>query len=176
MEKEASFKYADLLSEMKVSKGCTHCSVETVTERYAPVFVNLGYSTFSINGYCSVVQGFKVNYASAEVYNGQYVDKALSSFGVLAVAQSKIEDVAFDSEGNALDGVVCTEINNEFSYFEIKVAKIPTEGNLENGTAYVDAKLHLCAYAVVGNEVYYITEGYVGTTLGEAVSFSSLQK
>ena len=173
---EYGFIFEDLLSEMYMGAACENCGAKVVSEKFAPVFVNLGYSTFSINGYCSVVQGFKVNYASAEVYNGQYADKALSSFGVLAVAQSKVGDVAFDGEGNALEGVVSTEINNEYSYFEIKVAKIPTEGNLENGTAYVDAKLHLCAYAVVGNEVYYISEGYVGTTLGEAVSFSSLQK
>ena len=176
LENAESFKYTDLITEMKVSKGCTHCDAETVSERYAPVFVNLGYSTFTLNGYCSVVQGFKVNYESVEAYNAQFADKTITTFGVLAVAQSKVEGVAFDSEGNPIEGVINAEIENELSYFEIKVVKIPAEGALDSGVNYVDAMLHLCAYANVGNEVYYISENYVGTTLGEAVSYNSLQK
>ena len=173
---EHGFIFDSFIDKMYMGTECESCGKQTVTEEFAPVFVNLGYSTFTLNGYCSIVQGFKVNYESVDVYNAQFSSKTLTSYGVLAVAQSKVDGVAFDSEGNALDGVINAEIENELSYFEIKVVKIPTEGALDSGVDYVDAKLHICAYAKVGNEIYYISENYVGTTFGEAVSYNSLQK
>ena len=171
---EESFKYTDLLSEMKVSTACTNCVAENVSESYAPVFVDLGYSTFELNGYCSIVQGFKVNYGSVDKYNEQ-LEADILSFGVLAVAQSKVGDVAFDENGNALAGVLTSQIKSGHDYFDIKVVNIPLNEMVDENTAYADAKLHLCAYVVIGDEIYYVTEGYFGKSLGDAVSYNSLK-
>ena len=43
---------------------------------------------------------------------------------------------------------------------------------VDEETAFVDAKLHLCAYAFVGDKVYYVSENYVGETLGAGVSYN----
>ena len=172
LEKAESFKYVDLLTEMKISKGCTHCDKESVSATYAPVFVDLGYSTSNIGGKCSILQGFKVNYASIDVYNEQFADATIGEFGVLAVAANRVDGVAFGEGLVALDGVQSYVLASSFNYFDVKINNIPVEGMLDENTAFLDAKLHLCAYAVVGEEVYYISENHVGLTLGNPVSYN----
>ena len=170
---QEGFIFKDLLSEMKIGQECVHCGDENITDKFAPVFVDMGYSTFELNGNCSIVQGFMIDYESLAKYNENCEDK-IGAFGVLAVADSKVENgVAFDENGIALDGVLSYEVATGHEYFEIKITNMPLDGIINNTeTAYVDAKLHLCAYVFVGDTVHYVSEDYEGVTLGSAVSYN----
>ncbi|MBQ8145838.1 MAG: leucine-rich repeat domain-containing protein [Clostridia bacterium] len=170
-----AFKLESLLSDMTVGQECLHCGVETVSEAYAPVFEDLGYSVSNINGYCSILQGFKVNYESIDVYNENVPTKLIGSFGVLATADNRVDNVAFDENGNAKEGVVSSEIKSGHNYFEIKLVNLPSDEMLDESTSYLDAFFHLCAYARVGDEIHYITENYAGTALGQAVSYNTIK-
>jgi len=170
---EEGFIFKDLLTEMNVGQECMHCGIGNYTDNYAPVFVDMGYSVFELNGKCSIVQGFMIDYTSLAAYN-ENCDAKLGEFGVLAVAQRRAEDVAFDENGVALNGVTSYEIKTGHTYFEIKISNIPANEMLDENTAYTDAKLHLSAYVYVGDEIYYISEDYVGTTLGDAVSYNDI--
>lgn len=165
---EKGFIFKDFLSEMKDGQKCLHCGNEITSMTYAPVFVDLGYSVFTLNGYASIMQGFKVDYDSLEVYNNNFTNAQIGEFGVLAVAGANIDKVAFDENGEALDGVVAWEITSGHNYFEIKLINIP----VNETTNYGDIDFHLCAYARVGEAIYYIAEDYIGTELGEAVSYN----
>ena len=169
---EYGFIFEDLLSEMYMGAACENCGAKAVSTTYAPVFVDLGYSTSNIGGKCSILQGFKVNYASIDVYNEQFSDATIGEFGVLAVAANRVDGVAFGEGLVALDGVQSYALASSFNYFDVKINNIPVEGMLDENTAFLDAKLHLCAYAVVGEEVYYISENHVGLTLGNPVSYN----
>ncbi|MBE6673514.1 MAG: leucine-rich repeat domain-containing protein [Ruminococcaceae bacterium] len=170
---EESFKFTSVLEEMKISTLCTHCGGEDIKESFAPSFVDLGYSTFTANGTCSIVHGFKVDYSSIEKYNSVFSDNQVSAFGVFAVADSKVENKAFDSEGNALGGVIHYQMKQEHTYLEIKIVGIPSEGNAASGEAYTDIKFHMCAYVKIGGEIYYITDKAIGTELGSSVSYNT---
>lgn len=172
---EESFKITSIVDEMKLSTLCTHCGGEDIKESFAPVFVDLGYSTFTANGQCSIVHGFKIDYDSFDKYNLELPENQISAFGVLAVADSKVGDVAFDDEGNALDGVIHYQMKQEHNYFEIKIIGIPSEGNATSGEAYTDIKFHMCAYVEVGGEIYYISGSSAENVLGDAVSYNSEQ-
>ncbi len=163
---EKGFIFKDFLSEMKDGQKCLHCGNEITSMTYAPVFVDLGYSAFTLNGYASIMQGFKIDYYSLEIYNKNFPDAQIGEFGVLAVAGANIDKVAFDENGEALDGVVAWEITSGHNYFEIKLINIP----FNETTNYGHVEFHLCAYARVGEAIYYITEDYVGTELGATVS------
>lgn len=169
---EKGFIYKDLLTEMKYGQVCTHCAKENITETYAPVFVDLGYSTYNVGGSCSILQGFKIDYDSVAIYNENFVDAQIGEFGVLAVAAKNVDTVAFDENGEALDGVLDYAIQTGLNYFDIRVIGIPENGMLDENTAYADAKLHMCAYVYVGDTIYYITEGYAGSVLGASVSYN----
>ena len=172
METQESFKFVDLITDMKVSKACTHCGLESVTQNYGSVIVDLGYSVFENNGYCSILQSFMINNSAVVEFNKRFADAKISSFGVLAASASSVVDgKAFDAEGNAYDKVV-THDNFEHNYIIIKVTNMPLDGKLANGTAFVDAKLYMSAYVTVGDEIYYVSEGHAGTVLGEAVSYN----
>ena len=173
VEKDSSFKYVDLLTEMKVSRACTHCGVENVTERYEAVFVDLGYSAANINGVYSIMQGFKVNYESIDAY-GEKVGAVISEFGVIAVADYKIDGTAFDEDGVVKSGVVHCVTSARNDLLSIKVTGLSADATLPDGTSQLDAKLHACAYVKAGDEIYYISEGYVGTTLGNAISYNDI--
>lgn len=173
VEKEANFKYVDLLTEMKVSRACTHCGTENVTERYEAVFVDLGYSAANINGVYSIMQGFKVNYESIDVY-GEKVGTEISEFGVIAVADFKVDGTAFNDDGTVKNGVVHCVTSARNDLLNIKVTGLSADATLSDGTSQLDAKLHACAYVKVGEEIYYVSEGYVGTTLGSAVSYNDI--
>ena len=173
---EYGFIFEDLLSEMYMGAACKSCGAKVVSETYAPVFVDLGYSTSMINGSCAILQGFKINYESVEVYNGKFASAQIGEFGVLAVAARRVDGVAFDENGVALDGVLSYKMETKLDYFEIKINNIPVDGMIDENTAFVDAKLHLCAYVVIGEKTYYVSESYVGETLGTAVSYSSITK
>ena len=166
------FIYKDLLTEMKNGQVCTHCAKENVAETYAPVFVDLGYSTYNVGGSCSILQGFKIDYDSVAIYNENFTNAKIGEFGVLAVAAKKVDTVAFDENGDALDGVLDYAIQTGLNYFDIRVIGIPENGMLDENTAYADAKLHMCAYVYVGDTIYYITEGYAGSVLGASVSYN----
>ncbi len=170
---EESFKFASVLDEMRVSTACIHCNSEDVKETFDPVIVDLGYSTFESNGKCSIVHGYKVEYDSIEKYNAEFSDNQISAIGVLAVADSKVEDVAFDENGNALAGVISYEMKTNHNYVEIKVIGISSEEKLETGEAYTDVKLYMCAYVSIGGEIYYISNDSVANVLGNAVSYNS---
>ena len=173
---EYGFIFDDFLSEMYMGAACEGCGARAVSEAYAPVFVDLGYSTSNINGKCAVLQGFKVNYTSLNKYNEMLLGDAILEFGVLAVAQSRVDNVAFDENGNALAGVQNYKMQSNLDYFDIKINNIPAEGMLDESTAFVDAKLHVCAYVVTGKGIYYVSEGYVGETLGTAISYNDIAK
>ena len=168
---EKGFIFKDLLTEMNVGQECTYCGKGNYTETYAPVFVDLGYSVFELDGRCSIMQGFKVDYDSFEIYN-ENCEAKLDTFGVLAVADRRVENVAFDENGIALTGVLKYEVKSGHDYFEIKIANIPANEMLDEETYYADAKFHLCAYVTVGDEIYYISEKHVSTVLGESVSYN----
>lgn len=169
---EEGFLFKDLLNEMYVGTACSNCGAKNIKETYASVFEDLGYSTSNIGGKCAILQGFKINHASLEKYNEQFPDATISEFGVLAVADRRVDGTAFDSEGNILEPVKSYKITNKLDYFDIRINNIPADGMLDESTAFVDAKLHLCAYVWVGDKVYYVSEGYVGESLGEAVSYN----
>ena len=172
IETQESFKFVDLITDMKVSKACIHCGVETVTDNYGSVIVDLGYSVFENNGYCSILQSFMINDSAVVEFNKRFADAQITSFGVLAASATNIVDgKAFDAEGNAYDKVV-THDDFEHNYIIIKVTNMPLDGKLANGTAFVDAKLYMSAYVTVGEEIYYVSEGHAGTVLGEAVSYN----
>lgn len=175
MEKADSFKFTNLVTEMKVSKGCLHCGAETVTENYAPVFECLGFSTFSNNGYCAMVQGFRVNYDSLAKYNEKLADAEILGFGVLAVAENKVDGYVFDENGDAVAGSIVSDITTGHNYFEIKVSNIPIDGMVDENTAYVDAKLYMCAFVRTEAGALYIDNGYVGATLGTAISYNDVK-
>ena len=175
VEKEANFKYVDLLTEMKVSCACTHCGTENVTERYEAVFVDLGYSAANINGVYSIMQGFKVNYESIDVY-GEKLGTEISEFGVIAVADFKVDGTAFNDDGTVKNGVVHCVTSARNDLLNIKVTGLSADATLSDGTSQLDAKLHACAYVKAGEEIYYVSEGYVGTTLGNAVSYNDIAK
>ena len=172
---EKGFIFTDLLTEMKNGQRCIHCENENVTEKYAPVFVDLGYSTFELNGKCSIMQAFKIDYDSVKIYNENVTGDDIGAFGVLAVAGRRVEDVAFDENGVALAGVLSYEVKAGHNYFEIKITNIPANEMLDEETYYADAKFHLCAYANVGDEIYYISEDHAGTVLGTAVSYNDIK-
>ncbi len=171
---EKGFIYDNLLSDMADGQRCTHCGFQSTTEAYEPVFVDLGYATANINGFCSIVQGFKVNRESLVKYNEQ-LDDDIASFGVMAAAANRISETAFDENGNAKDGVIFVPIDEVNNYFEIKIAGLPASGTVDGETAYTDVLFYLCAYVNVGDTVYYISSDYVGTTLGEAISFNTVK-
>ena len=106
---EKGFIYDDLLSEMADGQRCTHCKKQITTQTYESVFVDLGYSSANINGVCSIVQGFKVNRNSLNVYNEKQ-DDDIVSFGVVAAAAIKVYGTAFDENGEAKEGVISATI------------------------------------------------------------------
>ena len=171
---EKGFIFEDLLTAMKDGQECTHCGKGNYSATYAPVFVDLGYSKFELNGKCSIMQGFKIDYDSVNVYNENVAGGDIGAFGVLAVADRRVEDVAFDGNGVALDGVLSYEVKTGHNYFEIKIVNIPANEKLDEETYYADAKFHLCAYVNIGDKVYYVSEDYVGTVLGDAVSYNEI--
>lgn len=167
------FIFTDLLSDMKIGQACNHCKDEMVTETYAPVFEDLGYSVFMLDGYASIMQGFKIDYNSLEVYNGYCPDAKIGEFGVLAAADDSVDSVAFDENGVALNGVVSYDVISGHNYFEIKITNIPADQKVNEEKTYGDVGFHLCAYVFVGDKIHYVTEDYAGTELGEAVSYNS---
>ncbi|MBO5262075.1 MAG: leucine-rich repeat domain-containing protein [Clostridia bacterium] len=168
---EEGFIFEDLLSEMKIGQKCYHCAAEVVTATYAPVFVDLGYSVFELNGSGSIMQGFKIDYDSLNEYNKHFESAKIGDFGVLAAVETGVGNSAFDENKEALSGVLAYEVISGHNYFEIKVTNIPINEAFNEAT-FGDVKFHLCAYVFVGDEIYYVTENYAGTDLGPAVSFN----
>ena len=166
--------YDNLISEMADGQRCTYCNKQSATQTYDPVFVNLGYSTANINGICSVIQGFKVNRASLSTYN-EKLENDITEFGVLAASAVKISDTAFDVNGKAKDGVVSATIKEVNDHFDIKITNILENETIDGETAYTDAMFHLCAYVKAGDTIYYISAGYVGTSLGQAISYNTVK-
>lgn len=171
---EKGFIYDNLLSEMADGQRCTYCNKQSTTKTYDPVFVNFGYSTANINGICSIVHGFKVNRASLSTYN-EKLENDITEFGVLAASAVKISDTAFDVNGEAKDGVVFATIKEVNDHFDIKITNILENETVDGETAYTDAMFHLCAYVKAGNRIYYISAGYVGTSLGQAISYNTVK-
>jgi hypothetical protein len=171
---EKGFIYDNFLSKMADGQRCTYCNKQSTTQTYDPVFVNLGYSTANINGVCSVVQGFKVNRASLSTYN-EKLENDITEFGVLAASAIKISDTAFDVNGEVKDGVVSATINEVNDHFDIKITNILENETIDGETAYTDAMFHLCAYVKAGDTIYYISAGYVGTSLGQAISYNTVK-
>ena len=173
---EQGFLFDGLLSNMYEGAECANCGARNITKSYAPVFECLGFSTFANNGFCAMVQGYRVNYTSLEAYNEQFEGSEILGFGVLAVAGKNVTDTAFDENGDAVTGVIASAVATGHNYFEIKVSNIPNDGMVDENTAYVDAKLYMCAYVNTQNGVLYVDNGYVGATLGVSVSYNFLQK
>ena len=170
-----AFKAESFLKEMKISCECLYCDSEIVSKTFAPIFEDLGYSTSSINGKCSILQGFKVNYESLNAYKENLPAASNVTIGVLAVLDSNVDTSAFDENGKALDGVVAAEIKSGHNYFEVKVLNLSQSETLENGTAQTDVMIHLSAYLKVGSNIYYVSEGHSDTILGEAVSYNTIK-
>ena len=81
----------------------------------------------------------------------------------------------FDENGDAVAGSIVSDITTGHNYFEIKVSNIPMDGMVDENTAYVDAKLYICAFVRTEAGVLYIDNGYVGETLGTAVSYNNVK-
>ena len=169
---EHGFIFDDFLSKMYMGAECASCGAKTVSETVDSIFVDLGYSTFEINGQCSILQGFKINREAMEFYNAQLEEQAISEIGVVAVASFRGYTTAFDENGEARDGVTNFALVVTTEMLEIKVIGLNAEGTLTNGSSVLDAKLHLCAYVKAGDKTYYISEDYVGEQLDNAVSYN----
>lgn len=172
---EEGFLFDSLTDYMYEGKQCNNCGAKSVTKEYAPVFECLGFSTFANNGYCAMVQGFRVNYDSLAKYNEQFADAEILGFGVLAVAENKVDGSVFDENGDAVAGSIVSDITTGHNYFEIKVSNIPMDGMVDENTAYVDAKLYMCAFVRTEAGALYIDNGYVGETLGTAISYNDVK-
>lgn len=179
---EESFKYENLVTEMKVSTACTHCGNEDVKERFGSVFNVLGYSKSNINGVCSIVLGFKVNKSALEKYNEMFPEAQLTEFGVLASSVANVKDgVAFDENG-ALPGVLSAKIGRTHDgglvvanvFFQIKVSGLEENGTTADGTSYLDAELNMSAYALVGDSIVYFGADGCGTALGSSISYNAI--
>ena len=164
---ETSFKYENLLTEMKVSAACTHCGNENVKESFAPVFVDLGYSAFELNGSFSIVHGYKVDRASISKYNEMFADNQITTLGVFAASDSKVGDVAFEN-GAPLEGVIKCEIGSDVDCFEIKIVGISAENK--------STLLHLGAYVNVGDTTRYVSEEGDNEKLDAAVSYELVRQ
>ena len=167
--------FDSLTDYMYEGKQCNNCGAKSVTKEYAPVFECLGFSTFANNGYCAMVQGFRVNYDSLAIYNEKLADAEILGFGVLAVAENKVDGSVFDENGDAVAGSIVSDITTGHNYFEIKVSGIPMDGMVDENTAYVDAKLYMCAFVRTEAGALYMDNGYVGETLGTAVSYNNVK-
>lgn len=172
---EEGFLFDSLTDYMYEGKQCNNCGAKSITKEYAPVFECLGFSTFANNGYCAMVQGFRVNYDSLAKYNEQFADAEILGFGVLAVAENKVDGSVFDENGDAVAGSIVSDITTGHNYFEIKVSNIPMDGMVDENTAYVDAKLYMCAFVRTEAGALYIDNGYVGETLGTAISYNDVK-
>ena len=170
---EYGFIFDSLLAEMYMGAQCPSCGSKAVSEAFAPAFVDLGYSSACINGVYSIIQGFKVNYESIDVYS-EKTGAELVEIGVIAVAGFRVDGTVFNDDGTAKDGVVHCVTAARNDVISIKVTGLSAEATLPDGTSLLDAKLHACAYVKVGDEIYYISEGYIGTSLGNAVSYNDI--
>ena len=174
-----SVKYDTFLTNGTHTVGCTRkgCSFGETTV-LEPIFKSFGYSKKSYGDTLSISQGFAVNYAALEKYNGMVsLDKQITVYGVLAVSELRGYTQAFEN-GVASDGVKSVDYSNEknkkFNIFEIKVGGIKEGEKLSNGTLMTDAKVYLCAYIKVGEGYLYISNGIQASTLSGAVSYSSI--
>ncbi len=170
---EKGFVFDDLLSDMGVGQQCTNCGIKNLTEEFESVFVDLGYSVANFGGVCSIMQGFKVNFDSIDAYN-ENVSEGIFELGVLAVAEYKVGDTAFDENGKALNGVISYATLARNDFLEIKITGLSADGVLANGTSHLDVGLHLCAYVKAGDKIYYISDGYVGEKLGNSVKYNDI--
>lgn len=175
---EKGFIFDSLIDSMYEGTECANCGYRIVNEEYAPVFEYLGYSVFALNGRCSIVQGYRINYDSLADYERLSNGDKISEFGVLAVSASMVDGVAFDENGEALAGVISHSIKSGHNFFTIKVAGLSESGVTENGTSHLDAKLYMSAYVKTTKGIYYISENggekYIGKALGEAMSFNEI--
>ena len=99
------------------SAGCGH----EVAEAVPALIVSLGYS-IAEEGAAGVDIGFKVNKAAVLDYE-ETMGKTVN-FGVFAALESTLgENDVFDSEGNALNGVIAADMTDtDYSIFRIKMA------------------------------------------------------
>lgn len=168
------FIFESLLDEMKIGQKCIHCGNETVTEKFDPVFENLGYSKSNINGSGAIVCGFKVDYASMAKYNEQFLESAVGTFGVYAVAKNKLSgNTIFNEDGSVCENVLTSEIKSGHTHFDIKVIGLDENGQTLDGVNHFDALLYLGAYVYVGDEVLYIGDT-VSSTVDSAVSYNAI--
>lgn len=171
---EEGFQFTDIASEMKIGQSCLYCENEIITESYAPVFKNLGYSVAKFDNTGSIVCGFMVDYASLAIYNEKFADNQIGTFGVFACASSKLDDgTIFDENGDVKSFVSGAKITSGHTYFDIKLIGLSSDATTPDGTPYFDALLNVGAYAHVGDKVYYIGVDSVGESIDKAITFNS---
>ena len=170
---DEGFNFTSLTEIMFTGSTCTNCEKQNIKESYKAVFECLGYSKSLTTG--AMVQGFVMNNDSVTVLENNGYD--VGNFGVLAVSVDALggSNTAFDSDGNAKNGVVYVN-GSEFVYdvFQIKVTNIPLSGNLPNGTAYTDALIYMCAFVEFNGVINYISGGTSSEVLTDAVSYNSI--
>ena len=170
---DEGFNFTSLTEIMFTGSTCTNCEKQNIKESYKAVFECLGYSKSLTTG--SMVQGFVMNNDSVTVLENNGYD--VGNFGVLVVSVDALggSNTAFDSDGNAKNGVVYVN-GSGFVYdvFQIKVTNIPLSGNLPNGTAYTDALLYMCAFVEFNGVINYISGGTSSEVLTDAVSYNSI--
>ena len=114
-----------------------------------------------------------------------FPEAPISRFGVIASSAANVSGgAAFDENGAALPGVLTAVIGRSYngkltyvhSFFEIKVGGFDENALLEDGTSYLDALLCISAYAIVGDTVvYFSAPGYCGETVGDFITYNTIQ-
>ena len=170
------FVFTDMVSEMKDQNLCTNCGGGDVTA-YAPILKDLGH-TFSVYSN-SIMHDIAVNHASLALYNSKMSeDKQITSYGVLAVLKSNVDDAtAFDSNGtvkNKVKHIDFSESNYpDFDIWSMKIGGLNPEAKTDAGISYADLEIYICGFMKLGDTVYYINNG-TSTTLSGATTLNAL--
>ena len=173
---EKEFIFTSLANEMKDQQLCTHCGKGDVTT-YPAVFTNLGYSKF--DGTYTLLQGFAICKSSLELYTEKFPEQKIEAYGLLAVAESRVdsEGTAFNSDGTAKAGVNYVKMSDRnYDLIEMRLTGLNPDSYTDetNTTSFADVKVYLCAYIVVGDTTYCMSNGQVSETLVNSVSYNSV--
>ena len=149
------------LTTAELCTECTRCLSTQVNETIAPLFTSVGFS-FSDD---SVMQGFAINYDVLDDYEKYYGNDI--SFGLACAVKENVTDgKLLECEKKAT--VDYTE--KSFDIFEMKLSGIGSD-------AYKETELFICAYVIMGEKTYYISNGEIAeNTIGFEFSYSTIVK
>ena len=157
---EEHLEYEDqvYLSKANVCVTCDKCGEKSVVKTYDKLFISLGYS-YSAD---SVLQGFAINKNVIDIYKEAYSSDI--RFGIVAAAASNVQngDIV-----NATNKALVEYTNDVYDIFEMKISNIAEENQ--------DKSLYLCAYVIIGEKTYYLSQGQSSENPTEfAFSYDSL--